>query len=88
MKKLKRNLTKLKRGSIKPKMQPNSHKGPWHVKQVASDNDGIPPKTKPLGRKLKKRKRKRLHVPKNHGQGAMGDNSTGSGFGTSHPVQK
>lgn len=88
MKKLKRNLTKLKRGSKNPKMQANSHKGPWHVKQVASDNDGISPKTKPLGRKLNKRKRKRLHVPKNHGQGAMGDNATGSSFGTSHPVQK
>ena len=88
MENLKRNYTQHKKRSTKPKMQPNSHKGPWHVKQVHSDTDGIPPKTKPLGRKLKKSKRKKLHIPKNHGQGAIGDNVTGSGFGTSHPVQK
>jgi hypothetical protein len=91
MAKLKRkNLTTVKKSYAlkKPKEQPGHHKGPWHVRQVNTDRDGIPPKSKPQGRKLSKKKRKKFLRPKNEGQGTIGDNSTGSGVGTSHPVQK
>lgn len=90
MAKLKRNLTQVKTSykRRKPNEQPNSHKGPWHVTQVNSDQDGISPKSKPLGRKLSKKKRKKLFRPKNHGQGVIGDSATGGSIGTSHPVQK
>ena len=69
--------------------QKGAHKGPYHVKQPAKKKIGAAGRPSvPLNRKMKKSKRKRLHVPVNSGQGVKGDNSTGSKFGTSHPVQK